>query len=288
MGRHRQGDRGPSGSLTGDGLRWWWRGFDKWRRRTKVFWSYRQSLGGPAVSTAYQAHSVAGRRFDLRHTGAMRVAGHTSETLYTFDGVTVPLRAGPPELCWRTAVDLLGASFNSTYAHGLGDLHVGSYREVNEDGGLEPAQHVALWTDGEVALWTETGSRGREWLVDLLGALGPRRRSGSVVATGADPAAFDVVDEDVLVTVPAVGAIALYPTRRWRLAGGGGGLPTPAGELYRGGPRQTHVELRGGRQRSVSRLFLRSPSAVAALDLVEATDTAAIEFMRGFRRVSAD
>lgn len=240
------------------------------------------------MSTAYQAQSVAGRRFALHHAGAMPVSGHSSEALYTFDGVTVPLRAGPHGLCWSTAEGLLGATFSATYGHGRGELHVGAYREVNEDGGFEPPQQVALWTDGEQALWTETGVRGPEWLVDLFAALRPRRRSGSVVATGANPGGFDVVDEDVLVTVRDVGAIALYPTRRWRLAGGGRGLRTPAGELYRGGPRQAHVELRQGRQRTVSRLFLRSGSAVAALDLVEAADDDAVAFMRRFERVDAE
>lgn len=240
------------------------------------------------MSTAYHAHSVAGRRFALRHAGPMPVLGHTSETLYTYDGVTVPLRSGPHGVCWGTAVDLLGSSFTSAYGHGRGQLHVGGYREVNEEGGLEPPQQVALWTDGDVALWAETGERGGEWLVDLVSALRPRRRGRSVVATGADPHAFDVVDEDVLVSVRTVGAVALYPTQRWRLAGGARGLRTPAGELYRGGPRQAHVELRAGRQRSVSRLFLRSASAVAALDLVEAADDAAVAFMRGFQQVHAD
>lgn len=231
---------------------------------------------------------MAGRRFALRHAGAMPILGHSSETLYTFDGVTVPLRAGPHGLCWSTAADLLGTTFAATYGQGRGELHIGRYREVNEDGGLEPPQQVALWTDGEQALWTEAEVRGPEWLVDLFAALRPRRRGGSVIAAGADPARFDVVDEDVLVTVRDVGAVALYPTRRWRLAGGGRGLPTAAGELYRGGPRQAHVELRRGRQRTVSRLFLRSASAVAALDLVEAADDDAVAFMRGFERVDAD
>ena len=237
--------------------------------------------------TTYRVCAIAGRRYELAHTEALRVPGHYAGTLYAFDGVTVPLRAAAHDLCWSTAVSILGTSFRSRYSHGRGVLHLGTYRDADAHGVAEATPHVALWTDGEVALWTETELRGRDWLADLLGELRPRRDGTSVVASGADPAAFHTVEEEVLVTVRDVGAVQLYPASRWRSSAAVRGLRTRAGELYRGGMAEPHVALRDGRERVVEKLFLRSSSAVAKLDLVDTDPDAAARFMAGFARLRA-
>lgn len=220
-------------------------------------------------------HAAMGPTYEVVHAEELDFGSYSAAS-YTWDGTTVPVRSAGASLCLATATDILGTDFTEELHLGDGRLLLGQYEARDEEIAITYGRPtVALWTDGNAAIWLETETRDLAWSADLMAHLEPAARDGVAVATNADPRQVTVEREEVLVTLfPSQALLKVHTTNAWTTPTTEG-QRAPAGELY--------VQSRG--QGSPRQAILRAASAILIASEADMDADGAVEFLRGFHSI---
>lgn len=154
----------------------------------------------------YACRSVMGPSYDFSHDDILFL-GTYSGAIYSWDSASVWVHSCTAHSCLATVQEVFGTKFEEELHLGDGRLLLGQYEARDEDLGITLARNsVALWTDDEVAMWTDVGTKGVDWAADLMAALEPVKAEGVAYAANADPARVRAENAEVHVTVfnPAV------------------------------------------------------------------------------------
>ena len=184
-------------------------------------------------------YSVLGAQYQLHHEERL-LLGAYSDAQYLWDDETVQLHSCTTETSFATVTGVFQTKFEEELTLGSGQLLIGFYDSIDEELGIILATNtIAFWTSGGAAMWTDVGSKGFDWAIELMSALQPTVSEGMAHATAAEPGRENLVNDEVLVTIfppqlqeaPPDKVLGLNP-RESSPAPSRPGQPTRAGELF--------------------------------------------------------